>query len=774
MRFRVLFALFACSAMFFIVAAIIFISENVVTSPVGWEKQSVISPAGVPARNVNVDKRGNLVACVFEGQKSGNSNIFLSVSFNGGTDFLKSRSIFQFRSSTSNNPRVTIDRNGVFYLCWYRLSDDGSTGNIYMSVSSDYGTTWSEAKKISFGMTMEILPSVYCDNANRIHLFFAALKGKTFNLFHSIMKSELVFGKESRISEIKGEVRGAFFPVVRFDSGHGVVIWQSKESDFRDHLYYTVSDNNGDSWSGVDKITTGKFNNQAPSFIIDDDTIYLAYINNSKKNWGIKLLKGYKYGSRWDDPIDVSTTNANCFSPDIVSLPSKELLITWHDSREKGNRIYYRKYSVPQRTMEDEKKLSFHERPGKKPVAIRSGGKVIVLWEESGRITVNRSDTSVASPVVFSKTHRDDTWTTERDAVVRWSKVRDESGIAGFATLVDNNPETSPTIQNYRYDKTEAVVNGLGDGITYFHIRAIDGAGNMSRTVHYRLMVSSNPLSMPVIVSPSHPEGKNSINRNALFRWAVNDSRRLKGFLYSLSKDKFETPNRILNDFSILFKSLEPGVYFFNLAAVSKTNQISRVSTYSFIVGTEGKLDPDYLKRIANRKNIFPEKRIVREVMPAVRIVIPKEHSGKIDVNSFEVLVDTSNISRKQVTGFALAFGEKKVQVPKSAGSEKPVFELNNINKGKYFIGARVEYYTVKDGKKISRWTEPVYRNIEVTVPFFINPFETYYSKLLKKIDEKVLLVLGFITMSLFLPLVLGYGNRFMFYFRSILHKMGF
>src|SRR5208337_2823099 len=109
-------------------------------------------------------------------------------------------------------------------------------------------------------------------------------------------------------------------------------------------------------------------------------------------------------------------------------------------------------------------------------------------------------------PVVTSRTHPEGQWSKNTDAIVEWTKPVDDSGIVGYATLVDKNPDTNPSIQNLRYSASRSYVNNLDDGITYFHIRAIDGAGNMSRTVHYKLQVSSNPLAMPVIVSPTHPE----------------------------------------------------------------------------------------------------------------------------------------------------------------------------------------------------------------------------------------------------------------------------
>ncbi len=520
--FRILFSLFALSLILFLMAAFIFFIDNVYTSPVGWERQSIISPKGAVARNFSVAKRGNLLVCVFESSKSGNSKIYSSISFDGGIKFTKSREICKFRSDISNNPKIAIDKKGKLYLCWYTISADGSEGRMFLKRSDDYGTTWTKERIISFNLKMEILPSLYCDAKNRIHLFFAASQGGGFTLFHSIMGKGGNFGEPNKISKLRGGLKGAFFPAVKFYKNKAIVIWQSKERNFKDNLYFIKSHDYGDSWSGVDKITTGLFNNQAPDFVIAKDTIFLAYMNNRKKSWGIELLKGFNYGDRWSSPRQVSLTNVNCYSPSIVVSQGNEILVTWHDSREKGNRIFYRKLPMMGGlTKSVEKKLSFKKRAGKHPVTVKSGENVLVFWEEAGRVVVNRADISVLSPVVVSPTHPQRSWSRSKDATVTWTKPQDESGISGYAILVDDKPDTQPVIQNYRYDQTTSNLKGLKDGITYFHIRAIDGAGNMSRTVHYKIKVSSTPLPMPVIVSSTHPEGGGSLRKKADFRWAV-------------------------------------------------------------------------------------------------------------------------------------------------------------------------------------------------------------------------------------------------------------
>ena len=146
-------------------------------------------------------------------------------------------------------------------------------------------------------------------------------------------------------------------------------------------------------------------------------------------------------------------------------------------------------------------------------------------------------------------------------------------------------------------------VADLDDGVSYFHI-PVDGAGNYSRTVHYKLQVSRSPLPAPVVVSPTHPEGKEALLRTPVFRWSIDGRDRLKGFLYSMSKNTAERPSKFTNDFETTFHNLDDGRYFFSIAAVDRTNTVSRVATYEIIINKAESIDAsvyDGLRRGSRR-----------------------------------------------------------------------------------------------------------------------------------------------------------------------------
>ncbi|HPS57490.1 MAG TPA: sialidase family protein [Spirochaetota bacterium] len=770
--------LFAGMVLIFVLFSVLTViftqSDQVTTDPVGWEKFMSYSPAGVQCSNVSGEKNGNTVAIVYEGSRGGKKGIYVNVSFDGGLSFLAPRRIAEFVSQINNMPCAAISDSGEIRVAWYFISGDGSNGSMFQSSSKDLGVTWSEPEQITFGLQMEILPVIKYDRRNVLHLFFTAYRGPVFTLFHTTAEAkDGKFALPEPVAEMEGDVKGSFFPAVKFTGNRAAIVWQAKEKNFADSLYFSGSDDYGRSWSDVEKITPPGSNYQAPSIEMVDRMIYLVFMNNRDRNWGIRMISSRDAGEHWDAvPMKISDTNANCYSPNISLGPDNDLYITWHDTREKGNRIFLRKYSIPSRELSPETGLSVRKRPGRNAFALNTPRKLIVFWEEAGSIVSLFADMQVSAPVVRSRTHPVDSWTRSTDAVIEWNKPSDESGIAGYATISDRNPETNPMIQNLRYDVNSAYVDNLEDGITYFHIRAVDGAGNMSRTIHYKLQVSSNPLAMPVVVSTTHPEYEKSLKTDAVFRWAVNDARRLKGFVYSLSKGVALRPDKYVDDFNIEFRNLENGVYYFNIAAVSATNQVSTVYTYCFIVGMEGEIDRNYLKDQADRDWGFDGRERVVIPAPAIEILLPFGGKDWFAGSSFDAEIRMKNIPQDRIMGYSVVVDRTRKVPPEKINLKNGRLSVKDLADGRYSIAVKCRYFRYSGSRKVEVWSEPAYADFEIRLPGLLSPLDDLYYAVMQKMKEHPVAIPVFMLLFAVTVIYTGFSSRIVFYYKLLDFKI--
>ncbi|MDZ4655219.1 MAG: cell wall-binding repeat-containing protein, partial [Coriobacteriia bacterium] len=103
--------------------------------------------------------------------------------------------------------------------------------------------------------------------------------------------------------------------------------------------------------------------------------------------------------------------------------------------------------------------------------------------------------TPPGAPTVSSSTHpSQSTWYDDPDPAFSFS-ASDPSGITGYSYTLDALAVTTP----------DQVVDGAGPGVSYtgiadgewyFHVRAVDGAGNWGAASHYRVRIDTSPLEV--------------------------------------------------------------------------------------------------------------------------------------------------------------------------------------------------------------------------------------------------------------------------------------
>ena len=106
--------------------------------------------------------------------------------------------------------------------------------------------------------------------------------------------------------------------------------------------------------------------------------------------------------------------------------------------------------------------------------------------------------TPPTDPTVTSASHTPNAWSVNPSVVVSWSGASDGagSGVAGYSILWDAAASTLP---DTTVDTTGATASSSRpDGVTYFHLRTKDVAGNWTSTVHFGpLKIDTTPPTNP-------------------------------------------------------------------------------------------------------------------------------------------------------------------------------------------------------------------------------------------------------------------------------------
>lgn len=717
-------------------------STNLISVPVGWEQNFNLTPAGYGVRDFSLCTNGSFVAAVVESDLRNERGVFCCVSVDGGVTFTGLAKVAALPSAKAevrarSNPQAAFSADGVLSVVWQEYDETAALYSISISSSSDYGSTWSVPVRLNFGTGMDFMPRIYYDDRKRLHLYYLSSEGAGFNLFHCESRDGATFQEPDRVARLAGSMKGSFFPSIVYAGNKVYAAWQSRglERDkLTDDIYFSTSSNYGSSWSSPDKISTGFASNSAPCLVMSKGRLICVYENNERKNWEIRFQMSLNGGDTWDSaPMTVSSTNANCYSPCAVVSDSDEVVFFWYDNREGANRIFTRRYGLNDNRFSKELSLSDGAEQSRFPAAYLSGRRVAALWEQGGRIRGKFSDINAAPPALRSTTHPEGVWTKNQEAVIEWTPPYDESGVAGYASILSKESDTNPTVQNLNENTRMERIRSLGDGVTWYHIRTIDGAGNYSRPVHYPLRVSRNPLSIPVIESKTHPEGAASPNNSPSFTWQVADIERVKGFLYSLTKDIPAKPVTFTEELGASFEGLDEGRYFFRLQAVDKTNRPGRVADYEFVVGRAENIDPTKYSKIAQGEDIEPEKQ--EDVVPRAAVVwhppvcVIDLPGGSVLENKDAVVTIKTQASRSvRFNAFSYELFRDGAKIAAGASGSGRI-RLKNLADGTYTLAVRGRYSLPVNGRNVQGETTQARVLFSVRIPPALSPVALFTSE---------------------------------------------
>ena len=714
-------------------------STNLISVPVGWEQSFNLTPAGYSVRDFSLCTNGSFVAAVVESDMSSERGVYCCVSVNGGesfTGFVKVTPLPAAKTEVRarSNPQAAVSADGVLSVVWQEYDDNAALYSISLSSSSDYGATWSAPVRLNFGTGMDFMPRIYYDDRKRLHLYYLSSEGAGFNLFHCESRDGTVFNEPDRVARLAGSMKGSFFPSIVYSGNKVYAAWQSRglERDkLTDDIYFSTSSNYGSSWSSPDKISTGFASNSAPCLVMSKGRLICVYENNERKNWDIRFQMSLNGGSTWDSaPLTVSSTNANCYSPCAVVTDSDDVVFFWYDNREGANRIFTRRYGLNDNRFSRELSLSDGADQSRFPEAYLAGKRVVALWEQGGRIRGKFSDIHVSPPALHSSTHPEGVWTKNQEAVIEWTPPYDESGITGYASILSRDPDTNPTVQNLNENTRMERIRSLGDGVTWYHIRAIDGAGNFSRPVHYPLRVSRTPLSIPVIESKTNPEGTASPNNSPSFTWQVADIERVKGFLYALTKDVPSKPVTFTEELGSSFEGLDEGRYFFSVQAVDKTNRPGRIADYEFIVGRAENIDPTKYSRIARGEDIEPDTDQPVTPRPAAVwhppvCIIDLPAGSVMDRQEATITIKTRASRSVSFRSFSYELFKDGVKITAGASGSGRI-RLKNLSDGNYTLAVRGAYSLLVNGRNVQGETKQESVLFTVHIPPELSPVDLF------------------------------------------------
>ena len=178
------------------------------------------------------------------------------------------------------------------------------------------------------------------------------------------------------------------------------------------------------------------------------------------------------------------------------------------------------------------------------------------------------------------------TWYTNTTPGFGWSAATDAgSGVAGYACVLDQTSGTVPAA-TVTTEATSASFPSRADGTYYFHIRAVDNAGNGGPPSQYVVKIDSTPPSaISGLASATHPSQTTwYTNTTPGFGWsaATDAGSGVAGYACVLDQTSGTVPAATVTTeaTSASFPSRADGTYYFHIRAVDNAGNGGPPSQY--------------------------------------------------------------------------------------------------------------------------------------------------------------------------------------------------
>ena len=278
---------------------------------------------------------------LWEDDSPGNWDIYYAKSSDGGATWSTPQN-FTSNDGDSHEVSIAADLSGNLHVAWH----DNTPGNyeVYYRMSSDGGTSWTAAKRLTWTSGDSGSPDIAVDSSNHPHIVWQDSTPGNQEIYYR--KSDDAGGAgwspPKRLSWNSGTSYYASLAVDQLGKVH--VVWH--DSTPGDHqLFYRNSTDGGSSWTPAQRLTWTTGWSFAPAVVSDSsNTLHLVW-NFQGTPSEIFYKNSTDGGAAWSPRQRLSWTDFNPWRPDIAVDPFDNLHVVWHDDSPGNFEVYYRKFN---------------------------------------------------------------------------------------------------------------------------------------------------------------------------------------------------------------------------------------------------------------------------------------------------------------------------------------------------------------------------------------------------------------------------------------------
>ena len=243
-------------------------------------------------------------------------------------------------SLTSFNNTWSIAASGnILHVVW-RDKRDGFNGEIYYKRSADGGSTWQADVNLSNNPEWSASVS-FATSGSTVVAAWEDFRDGNMEIYYSVsFDNGLTWTGATRLTN---DVSGSILPSVAINGSDIKVTW----SDFRHgntEIFFKSSNDGGSTWSSDMRLTNNGADSQESSIAMQGNNIHLVWIDNRDTNFEIYYKHSSDGGLTWG--TDTRLTNDIDISRyPSIAVANQLVHIIWIDTRgiTSNSEVYYKR-----------------------------------------------------------------------------------------------------------------------------------------------------------------------------------------------------------------------------------------------------------------------------------------------------------------------------------------------------------------------------------------------------------------------------------------------
>jgi BNR repeat-like domain len=281
----------------------------------------------------------------------------------------------------SNEPVIDISSNGHIHIVW---SDD-TPGNaeIHYKRSTDGGTTWSAARRLTWTSGQSYGPATAIDSGNAIHVVWRDDTPGNAEIYYKRSTDEgITWSADQRLTLTSGLSSA---PTIAIDTSSTIhVVWEDSTLG-QAEIYYRRSADGGKTWSALKRLTWTSGSSEYPAIATESDNhIHVVWYDYTPGAPEIYYKRSTDGGRIWGVAQRLTWNSLFSSGPAIAIDSSKTVHVVWHDYRVGAPEIYYKRSTDGGTTWSADHRLTWLSGDSyESGIAIDLSSTIHVVWQDN-------------------------------------------------------------------------------------------------------------------------------------------------------------------------------------------------------------------------------------------------------------------------------------------------------------------------------------------------------------------------------------------------------